>query len=94
MMYRVTTENLGWRGTVGLVLGLALALGIVGALVVLAFGIAIILLPVIAVASLFGWWRWRKVAIVREPAPGEGKDGPVIEIDYHVVDDKAAPRRP
>lgn len=90
---RMEFRNVGWRGKLGLVLALALGLGIVAALVVLSLGIAIILLPVAAVASLIGWFRWKKVvAAVREDAAGRPGDR-VIEIDYQVLDNGRGGRR-
>ena len=71
----------------GVTLGLALAVGFV----VLSLGIALLLLPVVAVFAAIGWWRWRKiVANLRSQAENAGDAAPpagfkVIEADYEVV---------
>lgn len=81
---RVEFRNVGWRGTLSLVLGLALGLGLVAALLVLSVGVAIVLLPVIGIASLIGWFRWKRVvAAAVRPDDGPGR---TIEIDYRVID--------
>jgi len=81
-------RQVGWRGTLGMILATALALGIVAALVVLSLGLAIVLLPVVAVLALIGWFRWRKIvaAAAREEA-GRGSRVRIIETEYQVVDD-------
>ncbi len=88
---RIEFRNVGWRGTLSLVLAAALGIGIVAALLILSVGIAIVLLPVIGIASLIGWFRWKKaVAAAGRPHGGNGGGGPgdrVIEIDYRVIDD-------
>jgi len=85
MQYQqVEFRNVGWRGTLSLVLGLALGLGLVAALLVLSVGAAIVLLPVIGIASLIGWFRWKRVvAAAVRPDDGPGR---TIEIDYRVID--------
>ena len=99
-MQRIYVTNAGWAsmswGTrimavLGVTLGLALAVGFV----VLSLGIALILLPVVAVFAAIGWWRWRKMAAeLRKEAQRAGDDDAppggfrVIEADYEVVPDE------
>jgi hypothetical protein len=86
---RVEFRKVGWRGTLSLILAAALGLGLVVALLTLSVGIAIVLLPIIGVASLIGWFRWKRaVAAAGRAGPGEGPngDGRTIEIDYRVID--------
>jgi hypothetical protein len=87
---RVEFRNVGWRGTLSLILGLALGLGLVAALLVLSVGVAIVLLPVIGIASLIGWFRWKRAVAAGRP---EGGPGRTIEIDYRVIDDGDDRRR-
>jgi predicted signal transduction protein with EAL and GGDEF domain len=78
------------RSRIGVALGLALALGLAVAFVILTLGVAILLLPVVAVVMGVAWWRWRRIAAaIREEAARRdaAKDERVIEIDYHVVGD-------
>lgn len=75
--------SLGWRGILGLTL--AIAAGI--ALIVLSLGLAIILIPVVALAVLIGRWRLNKV--LRDQPPGDGRKPPrIIEAEYTVIDDR------
>lgn len=79
-------RQVGWRGTLGMILAAALGLGIVAALVVLSLGLAIVLLPVVAVLALIAWFRWRKIiATAREANRSHGVR--IIETEYEVVDD-------
>lgn len=85
---QIEIRQVGWRGTLAMILATALGLGIVAALVVLSLGLAIVLLPIIAVAALIGWFRWRKtVAAFREEAARRSGDARIIETEYQVVDD-------
>lgn len=88
MPYRkIEIRQVGWRGTLGAILAAALGLGIVAALVVLSLGLAIILLPVVAVVALIGWFRWRKIiAAAREQAGEQRGSVHIIETEYQVVD--------
>lgn len=86
---QIEIRQVGWRGTLAMILAAALGLGIVAALFVLSLGLAIVLLPVVAVLALIGWFRWRKIiAAAREEAGSGGRGGKVriIETDYEVVD--------
>jgi membrane protein implicated in regulation of membrane protease activity len=90
---QIEFRQVGWRGTLGLILAAALGLGIVAALVVLSLGLAIVLLTVVAVLALIGWFRWRKIiAAAREEAARGGRVR-IIETDYEVVDDDRDGRR-
>ena len=92
MIYRsMQLQPRTWQARVGIILAAALGVGLVVAFLVLAVGVAILLLPVVAVLAAIGWWRWRKIeAAMREEAarrePG-GDDARTIEIDYRVIDE-------
>ncbi len=95
-MRRIEVTNMSWGMRIGAALGVALALGLAVAFVVLTIGIAILLLPVIAVFAAIGWWRWRKVAAaMREQPPRQGPPPAfrVIETEYEVIDSGDGPRR-
>ena len=82
--YRIQFDKLGWRGRIGLVAVIALGLAAAIALVVVSLGVAIILLPVVAVALVIGRWRLnRMMAEATRERPTEGR---TIEIDYTVID--------
>jgi len=89
MIYRsMQFQPRTWQGRVGIVLAAALGVGLVIAFLVLAVGVAILLLPVIAVLAAIGWWRWRKIeAAMREEAARSTDGGRTIEIDYRVIDE-------
>ena len=90
---RFEIRQVGWRGTLGMILATALALGIVAALVVLSLGLAIVLLPIVAVVALIGWFRWRKIiAAAQDEARRDGKVR-IIETDYEVIDGDRDGRR-
>ena len=85
---QIEIRQVGWRGTLGAILAAALGLGLVAAIVVLSLGLAIVLLPVIAVIALIGWFRWRKViAAARDQAERSPGGGRIIETEYQVVDE-------
>lgn len=96
-MQRVYVTNVGWGTRIMAILGVALGLALAAALVVLSIGIAIVLLPVVAVVAAIGWWRLRKMsAELRRQAPPEpaGAQGyRVIEADYEVLGPNDPPRR-
>jgi len=90
---RFEIRQVGWRGTLGMILATALALGIIAALVVLSLGLAIVLLPIVAVVALIGWFRWRKIiAAAQDEARRDGKVR-IIETDYEVIDGDRDRRR-
>jgi membrane protein implicated in regulation of membrane protease activity len=85
---QIEIRQVGWRGTIAMIMATALGLGIVAALVVLSLGLAIILLPIIAIAALIGWFRWRKtIAAFREEAAQRSGGGRIIETEYEIIDD-------
>lgn len=77
--------SLGWRGILGLTL--AIAAGI--ALIVLSLGLAIVLIPVVALAVLIGRWRLNRV-LRDQPQPSDDgrKPGRIIEAEYTVIEDR------
>ena len=88
----------GWRSRLGLAAAMTLGVGIAGAFVLLSIGIAIVLLPVAAIAVGIGWWRLRRhlasmTAAMAEEPPASGSGGRVIETDYVVLGDGARPGR-
>lgn len=95
MRYRqIEIRQLGWRGTLAMIVAAALGLGIVAALVVLSLGLAIILLPIVAVAAVVSWFRWRKVfAAAREAAEQRPEGARIIDTEYEVVEHRHEPRR-
>jgi membrane protein implicated in regulation of membrane protease activity len=97
-MQRVYVTNVGWGTRIMAILGVALGLALAAALVVLSIGIAIVLLPVVAVIAAIGWWRLRRMtADLRRQATAEGRapqDGyRVIETEYEIVGPDDPPRR-
>ncbi len=95
-MQRIYVTNVGWGTRIMAILGVALGLALAAALVVLSIGIAIVLLPVVAVVAAIGWWRLRKMgAELRRQAEAEtGRPTQgyrIIETEYEVVGDD--PRR-
>ena len=90
MIYRrIQIGGTGWRGRIGLIVAMALGLGLATGLIILAFGLALLLLPVVAVASLIGWLRWRRLmadALRSERSPDPERPGSrVIDTDYKVI---------
>lgn len=96
-MQRVYITNVGWGTRIMAILGVALGLALAAALVVLSIGIAIVLLPVVAVVAAIGWWRLRKMtADLRKQAPSERPPAEgyrVIEAEYEVLGPNDPPRR-
>ena len=95
MIYRnIQFQPRTWQGRIGIILAAALGVGLLVAFVILTLGVAILLLPVIAVFAAIGWWRWRKIeAAMREQAAQGQTDDRTIEIDYQVIGDRDATRR-
>ncbi len=88
-------SRLGWRNQIGLLLAVALGLAAAIALLVLFFSLAIIILPVAAIALLIGRWRLKRVlneAQKRWEEQQQGRSG-YIETEYSVVDDDDHRRR-
>ena len=95
MIYRnIQFQPRTWQGRIGVVLAAALGIGLLVAFVILTLGVAILLLPFIAVLAAIGWWRWRRIeAAMREQAAGGPTDDRTIEIDYQVIRDRDGDRR-
>lgn len=99
-MQRVYVANMSWGTRIMAILGVALGLALAAALVVLSIGIAIVLLPVVAVIAAIGWWRLRKMgatlrtqAAAAQAANGAKGGYRVIETEYQVVRPDQPPRR-
>ncbi|HET7717455.1 MAG TPA: hypothetical protein VFK86_17675 [Bauldia sp.] len=96
-MREIEVTNMSWGMRIGVVLGMALAIGLAAAFVVLTLGIAILLLPVIAVVLAIGWWRWRKIeARLREERARDNAFRTtyrVIETDYKAIGRESSGRR-
>lgn len=80
------TGAFGWRGILGI--AAALAAGI--ALVILSLGLAIVLVPIVALAILIGRWRLKRSlgATPAGPAPGQEPSARIIEAEYSVIEDR------
>lgn len=95
-MGRIEVTNMSWGMRIGVALGAALALGLAAAFVVLTIGIAIVLLPIVAVFAAIGWWRLRKVATGMRDQQTRDSPPPafrVIETEYEVIDGSDGSRR-
>lgn len=87
MQYQqIEFRQIGWRGTLGLILALALGLGIVVALAIVSLGVAILLLPVVAVVAFISWFRWKRIVAAARKQAAQQRGEQIIEIDYEVVD--------
>ena len=86
MFRQVRFDNLGWRGWVGVIVAGAVGLAAAIALIVLSLGLALVLVPLVAVGALYGRWRLRKVMAEAQAQQARTGDGKTIEIEYHVVD--------
>lgn len=94
-MRRIYVTNAGWTSMswgarIMAVLGVTLGLALAAAFVVLSLGLALVLLPVVAVFAAIGWWRWRKLAADLRDQAQSASDTTrpgfrVIEADYEVV---------
>ena len=75
-MREIEVTNMSWGMRIAVALGMAAGARPCGAFVVLSLGIALLLLPVIAVVLAIGWWRWRKIeAQVAERADARERAG-------------------
>jgi hypothetical protein len=83
--FRLNGRPMGW---LGLILSAVIGTALVLAIVVLAIGFAIILLPVIAVLVLIGAWQIRKLraAMMRDMERKDGWQPRTIEVPYTVDD--------
>ena len=80
-------DRLDWRGKVALVAAIALGVAAVVALIVVSLGLAIVLLPLVALAVVIGRWRLnRLVAEARKARTTRPETARTIEIsDYSVI---------
>jgi hypothetical protein len=79
-------NRVGWRG----ILGIAIALAVGIALIVLSLGLAFVLLPIVALALLIGRWRFGRLKAATVPSdagPGSPRER-IIEVDYSVIENK------
>ena len=83
---RIEFAKGSWRSRVVGILAVALGLGLAVALLLLSIGLALVLLPIVVVALLIGRWRWRKLVAEAAARPDPTGRGPVIELDYEVVE--------
>jgi len=81
---RVHYGNLGWRGRLGIVVGVAVVLAAAMALAIVALGLTLILLPIVAVGLAIARWRFR--GLMRRDAGPPDESGRPIEIEYTVVE--------
>jgi membrane protein implicated in regulation of membrane protease activity len=82
---QIRMPSLGWRGLIGLTLAIAAGL----ALIVLSLGLAIVLIPVVALAVLIGRWRMNKILREQPQQPNDGrKPAQIIEAEYTVIEDR------
>lgn len=76
----------GWRSRIVGVLAIVIGLALVAALVVLSLTIALVLLPLVVIGLVIGRWRWRKIMAEADLRAARPSQGPVIDLDYDVVD--------
>ena len=88
MVYRrIEFQNAGFGTRIVAFLAALLGIGLAVALMVFALGVALVLLPVVIVALLIGRWRWKKIVAEAEKRTGpRGAEGPVLDLDYEVID--------
>lgn len=89
---RIEFQNAGLGTRIAAIFAALLGIGLAVALFVFALGVALVLLPVVIVAILIGRWRWKKIVAEAQKRTGpRGAPGPVLDLDYEVVDRE--PRR-
>ena len=84
----VQFSNLGWRQRFGLAVLAVVGVAAAVAFLLLSVGLAIVLVPVLAVAWLVARWRLGHMvdAAGRPTAPGEPTaDARTIEVEYRVI---------
>jgi len=99
-LYRTYLNRFGamsWRQRVGLVVGLTVAIALAIGLIILSVGLALILLPVVAIALFIARLRLNRAlaeAERRADEPARARPGQrVIDADFEVVD-KNQPNEP
>jgi Flp pilus assembly protein TadB len=89
---RIEFQNAGPGTRIAAFVAALLGIGLAVALIVFALGVALVLLPVVIVAILIGRWRWKKiVAEAQKRAGPRGAQGPVLDLDYEVIDKERRP---
>jgi hypothetical protein len=81
--YRIEYVNRGIARTIAMIAGIAIAIGAVIALMVVSLGLALILIPVVAIGLAIA--RWRLKPLMPEAEKRRKTAERTIEIDYHVV---------
>ena len=87
--YRIQFGNLpkiGWRAWLALGVTMAIGLAAAIALIVVSLGVALILLPVVAIALVIGRWRLARLMAETRQSRQQPDAGRTIEIDYRVID--------
>ena len=96
VQYRqIEFRRTGWLGKVSLVLSVAVALGLAAAFILFSLGVALVLVPVIAIGLFFARRRLRKFqAAVAEQVQiaRDNRRMPIIDAEYEVVDTGRDPR--
>lgn len=87
---RIEFARGSWRSRIVGVIAVVVGLSLTAALIVLSLSIALVLLPLVIIALVIGRWRWRKLMAQAEAdlRSSPRKDGPVIDADYDVVDNR------
>ncbi len=98
-VYITNMSNMSWGSRILALFGVALGLALAVGFVILSLGIALLLLPVVAVFAAIGWWRWRKMAAQFAAAQAEhgrpersAAGFRVIETDYEILGPDDRPR--
>ncbi len=82
----VQFSNLDWRQRFGLGALAILGVAVLAAFVLLSVGLAVVLVPVAAIAYLVARWRLRNMPnTARRNATESPGDNRTIEVEYHVV---------
>ena len=95
VQYRqIEFRRTGWLGKAGLVLGVALALGLAAAFVLFSLGVALVLVPFVVIGLLLARWRLRKFQAAVADQVRIARDTrrtPIIDAEYEVVDSGREP---
>jgi membrane protein implicated in regulation of membrane protease activity len=82
----VQFSGLDWRQRFGLAALAIVGVAVLAAFVLLSVGLAVVLVPVGAIAYLIARWRLRNMLnTARRNAAESPGDGRTIEVEYHVV---------
>ena len=89
---RIEFQNAGFGTRIAAFVAALLGIGLAVALIVFALGVVLVLLPVVIVAILIGRWRWKKIVAEAQKRTGpRGAQGPVLDLDYEVIDKERRP---